>query len=125
MRTSGAASKPLTLSADEYAESVKSYDKYVRLLDDTLYRLCREHPGHTEPLEVHAKLWIIGRTLATGIERKVSLAQVRKLFLDHGLRLDRLMATLRTIAEPLSPDNLKNIVILHSQIVNIITAITG
>jgi len=70
---SGGVSKPVKFSADEYAASVKSYDKRVRLLDETLYRLCSEHPKHTSVSEVHAKLWIIARTLASGIERKVSL----------------------------------------------------
>lgn len=105
--------------------SVKSYDQRVRLLDETLYHLCSQHPKHTSVSEVHAKLWIIATTLASGIERKVSLTEVEKRFLDQGLQLDRLMAELRTIAEPLSPENLKAIVTTHGHIVKILTTVAG
>jgi hypothetical protein len=122
---SGGLSKATSFSAVEYKESAKSYDERVRLLDETPYRLCSEHPKHSDVSEVHAKLWIIARTLASGIERKVSLAKVEKQFFGHGAQLDRLMGQLRAIVEPLSPENLKVIVTIHGQTVKTLRALAG
>lgn len=37
--------------------------------NDVLYRLCKEHPEHTDPKRVAAKVWLIGRSYAAAIER--------------------------------------------------------
>jgi hypothetical protein len=42
------------------------------LSNEVLYSLCRNHPGHTDPNVVIAKLLIIGRVYATAIERRRS-----------------------------------------------------
>jgi len=110
----------MKFSEADYKTSVDRYEQHSRLLDDTLRRLCSEHPEHTSPSAVHVKLWIIARTYQTGIERKVPLSLVEKRFLSNGRRLDKLMAELRTVVEPLSPENLKTIVRLHAQIVKIV-----
>jgi len=34
-----------------------------------LYSLCRKHPGHEKADEIIAKIWLIGRSYATAIER--------------------------------------------------------
>lgn len=44
--------------------------------DAILYRLCSDHPGHREKLQVVAKLWLIGRAYSAAIERRPSA--------DHG-----------------------------------------
>jgi len=38
--------------------------------NQTLYDLCREHPGHRREDEVLAKVWLIGRSYAASIERR-------------------------------------------------------
>jgi hypothetical protein len=119
-------------SAADYLAEVSHYEKDLRLLDDTLYRLCREHPNHTTPSSVHAKLWIIGRTYATGIERKIEtrkkkrspLSKVAELFLANGEQLDELIAELNTIAEPLSPEKLQTVTRVHGRILKILARIT-
>jgi hypothetical protein len=42
------------------------------VLMGTLYRLCDEHPGHAHQAGSNAKLWLIGRGLATGVERQIN-----------------------------------------------------
>ena len=61
----------MTLSPDHYCRAVADYARTWQATDSTLYDLCRRHPGHKDAGGVNAKLWIIGRTYATGIERKI------------------------------------------------------
>lgn len=35
-----------------------------------LYRLCEEHPGHTNEDEIVAKIWLVGRSYSAAIERR-------------------------------------------------------
>jgi len=41
-----------------------------RVGNDALYKLCSERPGHTDEAEVIAKIWLIGRSYASAIERR-------------------------------------------------------
>ncbi len=38
--------------------------------NETLYELCRRHPGHANDQEIIAKIWLIGRAYAAAIERR-------------------------------------------------------
>ena len=58
-------------SANDYNRSRDDYAQGWRAIDETLYHLCRDHPHHDHRPWVNAKILIIGRTYATGIERKV------------------------------------------------------
>jgi len=115
-----------------YHRTVEDYDSRWRLLDDTLYRLCRENHGHSNLEEVCAKLWIIGRTYATGIERQVlskrtqgsSLSQVADYLHSKAAAVDNILATLKFVSEPLSPSGLRIIVSAHGQLVKLLTQIT-
>jgi len=118
----------------EYTDSVKRYDGRIKLLDQTLYDLCRGHPNHSNPAEVHAKLWIIARTLASGLEKKVhktaekkqggGLRSVEDALLKSRPKMDEIFGTLRTIAEP-SSENLATIVRMHGELSRILTCATG
>lgn len=118
--------------AEDYKESVAYYEKSWRVMDETLLRLCREHPDHTSAASVFAKLWIIGRSYATGIERKIatdgtqgsSMSQLATHFLGSGKELDRLFDELRTVAEPLAPAKLRTIVSVHGRLVALLRPIT-
>jgi hypothetical protein len=90
------------------------------------------------PPKLNAKLWIIGRTYATQIERIVSssglpmqgslmgksLARVAKLILSRGTQLDGLFATLRTVHEPLLDAQLRQILDVHGKFVGMLTTLT-
>ena len=39
--------------------------------NEALYRLCREHPAHTNIAAIVAKVWLIGRSYAAAIERRL------------------------------------------------------
>src|SRR5579871_4932592 len=63
--------KKLPFDSERYLELVKRYDSIVRLLDQTIYDLCAAHPDHKSAASVHAKVWIIARTLSSGLERAI------------------------------------------------------
>lgn len=46
--------------------------------NQVLYDLCRRHPGHSEPGEILAKIWLIGRSYAAAIERGRSNANKKR-----------------------------------------------
>ncbi|MFO1079319.1 MAG: hypothetical protein U1E23_01645 [Reyranellaceae bacterium] len=100
---------------------------------ETLRRLCREHPEHKHYNEVSAKLWIIARTYATQIERKVSsdgsqgssLATIAETLLKHGEEIDELLNHVSANAERLCDDLLPSIFRVHGALVQLLKPITG
>ena len=115
------------------------YDTIVRkerakawLADRTLYGLCRDYPGHTERAHIHAKIWLIGRAMATGIERQVKIKRDRtrtgmaldKLenFIKGNCKVEEIFANLRRIAGTLDEDKLDKIVCCHGRFVKDLAA---
>lgn len=45
-------------------------DKKWELGNRVLYNLCSDYPNHTDPEEIRAKIWLIGRSYAASIERR-------------------------------------------------------
>jgi hypothetical protein len=103
------------------------YDGAFRVLDKVLYEACRKHPDHTDISSVFAKLWLIGRTFTTGIERAVesdgSMGSALFTLADHmlknGSRLNELFRELSAVRE-LNESNAGCIVRLHGRFVQII-----
>ena len=54
-----------------YDRACRDYFERQVATDETLYNLCRRYPDHKTFNAVFAKVSIIGRTYATGIERLV------------------------------------------------------
>ncbi|MBI2760433.1 MAG: hypothetical protein HYX51_03280 [Chloroflexi bacterium] len=83
--------------------------------------------------EVHAKLWIIGRTYATGIERKVagtgvqggSLSHVATFLLAHGDQLDAILDGLQGCVEPLTSEALATILAAHGSFLHLLSGLRG
>jgi hypothetical protein len=130
----------MNFSPSDYLDRVKDYKDNWQLLDNWLYALCKKHPAHSSAAEVNAKLWIVGRTYATQIERIVSssgrpmqgslmrksLTKVAELILSRGAQLDELFATLRTEDEdePLSDTKLRKILDVHGKFVRMLATVT-
>ncbi len=118
----------MTFSAESYRRAVADYVCSWQVTDQILYDLCRRYPGHTDHASVNAKLWIIGRTYATGIERQISadgrqggsMTVLAKHLLNHGQQVDELFGHLRQLAEPLDPDKLRTILDLHGRFIALI-----
>jgi hypothetical protein len=85
-----------------YLSACSRYDADWSLLDDTIYRLCRENPDNLSRPSVFAKVFVIGRSYQAGVERKVrapvapnnSIAQVAECLLRHGRKLNEWIGSL-------------------------------
>ncbi len=116
-----------------YRMACKEYTRKWALVDRVLYNLRRAHPGHSDPLEVAAKLWIVGRTYAAGIERQLkaggtqgsSLPKVRDFIIQSHKDVAQITSSLKDVREPLSIDSLSMIVQQHGAFIRLLEAIDG
>src|SRR6266705_3445447 len=100
----------MEIDLQKYRQMIRYSDQTGDLLGDTLYTLCRRHPDHTQIGEISAKLWLIGRGFATGVERQVpstgnqggSLWKMVLHMKKHGKSIDEIVGRLKKIHEPLS-----------------------
>ena len=112
----------------QFAEATQFYACNWQATDEALYALCRKHPDHQSHLSINAKLSIIGRSYATGIERKIRTRYYQGSALeplgDHVWscrhRLDRAMQPLREVREPLTIEGLSVILEVHGRILAVI-----
>ena len=109
---------------NDWPEYEKAWDEYKqkwKMLDDYLYKLCEKNPGHDSLNVINAKVWIIGRTYATGIERNAqpgsgqALERITKHLWENKEGLDLIFDELKKVVEPLSTDNLSVILKLHGE----------
>ncbi len=111
-----------------FSKSRTNYSQDWKLTDQILYNLCRESFDHSSLCSINAKLWIIGRTYATGIERKIptdgkqggSLTQLAQLLYKKRKKINQIFHKLQNYSEPLILESLRNIVILHGVFTNIL-----
>lgn len=116
----------------EYDSAIEKYKREWRTLDEKLYRLCREHPDHSSTAGVFAKVFIIGRTYQTGIERQVetkggqgsSISQVAERLLAHSRTVDKLFSAVSSISEPIDATKLRLIAEVHGEIIRLLVPIT-
>lgn len=119
----------IVFNENEYSSAVSRYEAEWSLLDETLYRLCRENPDNSSRVSVFAKVFIIGRSYQTGIERQVttrgtqgsSITQVAEGLLKHGGKLDEWIGSL---SGKLDSADLHAIVDVHGRILNLLKPIT-
>ena len=112
----------------QYREASGYYAANWQAIDLALYDLCRKHPDHQRPDGVHAKLNIIGRTYATGIERAVRSRKYQGSAMESLCRhfwscrhdLDMAMRPLASIGETLTLANLNDILTAHGKVVSLI-----
>lgn len=118
--------------AAEARAALVNYEQRSSNLDSVLYRLCAEHPRHEEYKWVHAKVFIIGRTYSSGMERNVaklggqgsSLRQVAQQLWKQHEEVDRLFRHLQAVSEPLSAEKVAKLVELHGHLLKVIRPVT-
>jgi len=102
------------------------------LADRILMQVCRDHPTHSDRAAVNAKLLIIGRSYATGIERKVptdgsqgsALSKVAALLFSRAGEVDNLISALPSNADHLSFEMLETILVSHGRLVELLKDVT-
>ena len=110
--------RDLRRTRDQYAE-------VARVTDELLYDLCRRFPDHSSLAGTYAKVWVIGRTYATGIERHAidlgdgALDAICHYLHEHGEQLDSIISGLSEIEEPLTDGDCERIVAGHGRFVEL------
>ncbi len=124
------ARKPkINFDKKEYFSANTRYDAEWSLIDEVLYRFCRENSDNSSRPSVFAKVFMIGRSYPTGIDRHVRtraaqgspISQVAECLLKHGKSLDIWMGAL---TGDIGPADLRAIVEVHGRILNLLKPIT-
>ncbi len=118
----------MSFSVAKYKRACADYRANWEAVEIALYDLCKRHPTHQDQGGINAKLWIIGRAYATGIERKIkskgvqgsSMTQLGKHFWRNRRRVDKVLSRLRGVNEPLTPNTLTKILDAHGRLVRIV-----
>jgi len=115
------------VTAEDLAARVRAFDDDWGAVDEILYRVCREHPDHTSRRSIMAKLILIGRTYAAGIERLVTPPkgkQAVELIGDclerHGVEVDAIITGLDGVAEPLTSTAMRLVVRQHGRLTSLL-----
>jgi hypothetical protein len=95
----------------QFRAAAAEYDQIWRAADDVLYELCRRNPGHQQLDAVLAKVMIIGRTYAGGLERVAGrdrseeppLIRVARFIHSNGTEFDEAIEALRPVTFPPTP----------------------
>jgi hypothetical protein len=110
----------LQLSQSAYAEAAAAYATSWERIDEWLYGLCASS-GHSAREDVMAKVTIVGRTYAAGLERHVVLSAgqsdrlsvVTDHLVAHGDEVEAQLARLGRATGALTPDRLTAIAGVH------------
>jgi hypothetical protein len=102
-------------------------------LNQTLYDLCRNNQDHTDKGWLFAKVGIIGRTYATGIERHVdtngkldsALTIIVNSLFRNRTGLQAIMNDLASIHEPLDVATIEFIVARHGRFIKLLNRVPG
>jgi hypothetical protein len=118
-------------SESKYKSASQKYAALWKASDKVLYDLCKRFPDHQNRAGANAKLWVIGRAYATGIERQIksdggqssSMEQLAGRIWKNRFSVDRILKKLKSIREPLDENKLKVIVQAHAQLLQIVKKI--
>jgi len=110
-----------------FRKAVKRGSRNWATTDAILYRLCREMPKHSDPGKTRAKLLIIGRSYATGIERAIpsdgkqgsAIEQLADHLCRNAKRIDEQLGRLRRL-DGSRVEHFRRAVDVHGKIVRIL-----
>lgn len=117
-----------------YREAAQEHREKWALVQTELCSLCQRHPNHTDKNVLFAKLLIIGRSYATGIERQIANRGKRRgraieILGDHLWRkrdeLDRIIASVASVEEPLNAAATRTILNAHGRLVHLVGSATA
>jgi hypothetical protein len=99
----------MSFSPPAFDRACVDHQRNWAAMDAELYGICRRYPGHTDIGRVNAKLWLIGRSFATGIERQIdsdgtqggSMTQLARHLRKNSRQVDTVLRRARKISEPL------------------------
>jgi hypothetical protein len=121
----------MPLDIDDLRACIESHCQFWGALDDVLYGLCKKYPFHDDLPGVNAKVILIGRSFATGVERHISSdgtqgSSIEKLahyLYEARSEVDETIKRLAALREPLNPEMLQLIVSEHGKYCRLISKI--
>lgn len=120
--------QPFTVpSRHDLEVALSQFDADWGLVDEVLYGICREHPGHDDLRAVTAKLALVGRVYAAGLERRVTpppgqqaIVVIAGYVLEHGTEIDDLIRALDSVDDPLDASAMTSIVEQHGRLTQLL-----
>jgi hypothetical protein len=117
-------------SPEQLREATQSFEQDWGGVDELLYRLCRDAPGHADRRTVTAKLALVGRVYSAGLERCVSppkgtqaITMIADWVHAHGDDVDAIVERLPSLAEPLTAAAMERIVVAHAELLALLSKI--
>ncbi len=108
-------------------------DKKWVLGNNVLYKLCLDYPNHINNEEIRAKIWLIGRSYAASIERRINKKRINDDFYDYVVqkfikfntktKFDERLSKLKD--KKFSEEILKDSLIIHKELTNFFKELTG
>lgn len=128
----GIMRRTVEVDADRLRDSIIEYRDTWELADRFLMRLCSEHPGHSDRAAVNAKLLVVARSYATGIERNIpssggqgaSLAALADCFLENAEAIDAAIVLLPANANRLTAQVLPAVLEAHARLLAVVRRIS-
>lgn len=123
-------------TSDQFLEhlraGIENYERRWRLADTLLRDICNKYPRHDAIGEVYAKVLIIGRSYASGIERQVkvteegkaSLESIADCILEHGTEVNELIEAIDGCDKPRTSEPFKSALQSHLKMVKILESVT-
>lgn len=122
----------MTFNLKDYQRACREQDEMFGARDKHLYDLCHKYSDHDSYNAINAKLYIIGRTYATGIERKMkkkeganeqqgfNIEKLTDYFYQNRNNLNKIWAKLKGLRAPLNENKLKIIIENHGKLVSLL-----
>lgn len=121
--------------SDDWHDVKVHLDNWQRysIWDRTLYDLCQRHFHHEDKAAVVAKVFLIGRSYQTGLERHIravgsaqkGLDQVADLFKEHSHAIDQHLRALKNFGDvPPSTEILPAICLAHFDLMSLAKTLT-
>ncbi len=120
------------ITLDDFLASIESHANEWGLVDQTLYDLCQRHRTHRNVAAVSAKVLLIGRGFASGLERHVRSDQTQGSAIgkmvahlhNERVTIDRIIKRLASLQEPLDKECLEIVVSEHGRFCHLISRIS-
>lgn len=97
------------------------------LIDEVLYGLCRQYPDHGDRRAVCAKLAMIGRVYAAGLERRVTppagqqaIGVITNFVVERAIEVDQIISRLQPLHEPMTADAMSAVVEEHGKLTSLL-----
>lgn len=118
----------MTEEWEDFKEACEDYKEYLRLWDKTLYGLCKKYPEHDQLDAIFAKVALIGRSYAAGLERhtegkKRRLDIICNFMLKNGKAIDKEISKLAKLKPFITNENLQTILGSHYKLCKLLAPI--